>query len=202
MKILFLIDTTYFQQSLFSQEIEGCLEQMDRIRVFFNKLDEKYKKNITFRARMNSKDSMHFDEDKFILSLSPHIKFDDGSQHINRVIKNYDLIIVGYDSTAIYELLSLKKKPFLIIFPENYLDNYLDKAKKNFLLLKKKKILFLTPQAAANAINKKKNILIKEWDKKINSSELKKFSLNYAKRSFFKFYRLKKLFDKNLPLNL
>ena len=123
MKILFLIDTTYFEQSLFSQEIEGCLEQMDRIRVFFNKLDEKYKKNITFRARMNSKDSMHFDEDKFILSLSPHIKFDDGSQHINRVIKNYDLIIVGYDSTAIYELLSLKKKPFLIIFPENYLDN-------------------------------------------------------------------------------
>ena len=88
------MNTTYFQQSLFSQEIEGSLEQMDRIRVFFNKLDEKYKKNITFRARMNSKDSMHFDEDKFILSLSPHIKFDDGSQHIYRVIKNYDLIML------------------------------------------------------------------------------------------------------------
>ena len=192
------MNTTYFQQSLFSQEIEGCLSQMKNIKIFFNHLNKTHQKNITFRARMNSKDTMHFDEDKFILSLSNNAKFDNSDQHFFRVMKNYDLIIVGYDSTAIYELLSYKKIPFLILFPDNYLNNYIIEAKNDFEILKKKKILFFSPKIIADIINSKKNNLKTEWKRKINSKELKNFSNKYSLKSYLKFFKLKKLIDKNL----
>lgn len=198
MKTLFLMNTTYFQQSLFCYEVENCLAQMKNIKIFFNNLDKEHKKNITFRARMNSKGSMHFDEDKFVRKLSSKIKFDESKAHFYRIMKNYDFIIVGYDSTATYELLSYKKIPFFVILPKNYLKNYIHDARKDFLILKKKKLLFDSPVDAANEINNKSDMLIQEWEQKINSIQLKNFSKKYSMRSVLKFLKLKSLIDKNI----
>ena len=71
------------------------------------------------------------------------------------IIKNdYDLIIIGYESTAIYELLAYKKIPFLILISKKYF-NYLNKeSQKDFLILFKKKILFFSEKKLAGEINR------------------------------------------------
>lgn len=198
MKILYLFYTTYYQSSLFSQEVEFSKSNFNSLRLFYNNLHSIFKKNLTIRLRSNTMGSMKMNEDKFILSLGKEINIDFGDEHFNTIKDKYDLIIVGYDSTAIFELLAYKNIPFMVFFSKNYFYNYIPKTKKDFLLLKKKKILFFNETDMANEINKNYKSIKKKWNDKINSTSIKKFCKKYCSGSIFKFYKLKNLINKNI----
>ena len=197
-KILYLLCTIDPQNSLISKWVEYDQENFESVKIFYKSLINKFKNKTTFRIGQKSYDYITINKYKF--QLGEKVKIDYAIKPFNRIKNDYDLIIIGYESTAIYELLAYKKIPFLILFSKKYF-NYLNKeAQKDFLILFKKKILFFSEKKLANEINTNLYKIINSWKKKINSKNIIFFCNKYAKREKFKFFKLKKILD-NLSKN-
>ena len=197
-KILYLLSTIDSQNSLISRWVEYDQENFQSVKIFYETLTNKFKNKITFRIGQKSYDYIPINKYKF--QLGEKVKIDYAIEPFKRIKNDYDLIIIGYESTAIYELLAYKKIPFLILFSKKYF-NYLNKeAKKDYLILFKKKILFFSEKKLAKEINNNFFKIINLWKKKINSKDIVFFCNKYAKGEKFKFLKLKKILD-NLSKN-
>jgi hypothetical protein len=197
-KILYLLSTIDPQNSLVSRWVEYDQLNTESVKIFYNSLIDKFRKKIIFR--IGQKSSRDIFINKYELEIDEKLKIDYSEEPFKRIKDNYDLIIIGYESTAIYELFAYKKIPFLIFIPKKYFNNFSKEAQKDYLKLAKKKILFFSEKKLANEINKNFNKIIYSWKKKINTKSIIFFSNKYAKYQKFKFLKLKKILD-NLSKN-
>jgi hypothetical protein len=197
-KILYLLCTKDPQNSLMSRWVEYDQENFESVKIFYKNLINKFKNKITFR--IGQKSYNYISINKYEFELGEKVKIDYAIKPFNRIKNDYDLIIIGYESTAIYELLAYKKIPFLILISKKYFNCLNKESQKDFLILFKKKILFFSEKKLAGEINRNYYKIINTWKKKISTKSMVFFCNKYAKYEKFKFLKLKKILD-NLSKN-
>ena len=128
-KILYLLNTPDYQNSLLSIWKEYEVADLQSVKLFYQNLNSTFKKKIIFRV--GQKSIYTLDLKQYYLTLGDNIELDLAEIPFKRILNKYNLIIIGYESTAIYELLAKAKIPFLIFLPNRYFNCFTKKAKKD-----------------------------------------------------------------------
>ena len=134
---------------LFYQKLNKENKNSTMVKTFpSNDLREQISKSIWMKFSLNKKNI-----------ISKKCKFDD--------LYDYDILVLNEFSTPLFEAL-LTYRPFILIYG-NIIENLNQKAKENFLKLKKLKIIFKNSYEAANFINKNKSRFYDNWQKVVKN---------------------------------
>ena len=167
------------------------LEKISLLTKFLKKIDNKFKLKITIRAHKNTK-NIFKNFDSFFNTNEFKFPIDYGNTPYFDAINDSKLIIFGYDSSGMLEILNTNK-PFVGLWP-NLFDHLDEFAIKDYQILREAKILFDNPDELIEHINSVWDKIDAWWSSRIVQNSLSHFSKNYSidpDKYFFK--NLKKM---------
>lgn len=124
----------------------------------------------------------------FFKNLTPKITFSFCKNSLAKDLNDSNICLFSYNSSGFYENLS-NNIPSLLLINRNYLNEIDTQTKKDFLLLKKKNIIFFEPEKLSLFLKKNWNNIYTWW----NTKEIQKTIFIFSKKNCV---RSKKTCDK------
>jgi putative transferase (TIGR04331 family) len=176
---LLVLSTNDFRVPIISTYVETSNVRLRVLGDFYKKINTKYNQCLTIRI-MHDKTEYLSGEEKYWRTIDPNVKLELGKIAIKRLVKNFNFIIYGYDSSGVLESLSEGRPTMMIILPED-LELLHDDVKKDYLKLMPCGILHLTSDSAADHFNKIFDQVDRWWKSKDVQDACNEFCNKYAK---------------------